>query len=136
VDGETDDEANLSMINSHEDLEVWRKSIEMVDLVYDLCQDMPAAEKFGLISQLQRAAVSVPANIAEGCGRESTRDLLRHLSIAMGSLAEVRTLLVIVKRRSFASDSAFDRADAMARTVARLLIGLQRSLRKKLNTSD
>src|SRR5690242_9206282 len=105
------------MINSHEGLEVWQMAIEMVDCVYDLCQATPATERFGLTSQLQRAAVSVPANIAESCGRDSTRDLLRHLSIAMGSLAEGRTLLVIVRRRQFVPASTLDKADAMARSV-------------------
>jgi four helix bundle protein len=77
------------MIRSHEDLEVWRRGIELVDAVYDICKELPTDERFGLVSQMQRAAISVPANIAEGCGRQSTKDLLRHLSIAQGSLAEL-----------------------------------------------
>ena len=121
------------MAGSHEDLEAWRQGIELVDSVYDLCKSLPTDERYGLISQLQRAAVSVPANIAEGCGRESTRDLLRHLAIAQGSLAEVRTLLVIIARRGFAPSPALVAADDLSARGARLLIGLRRSLRRKLD---
>src|SRR5690348_6230925 len=122
------------MSHSHEDLDVWRQAIELVDRAYDLCKKLPADERFGLVSQIQRAAVSVPANIAEGCGRDSTKDLLRHLSIAQGSLAEVRTLLVIVGKRKFISPESLELVEAQAKRVGQLLIGLQRALRKKLNS--
>ncbi|BBO32681.1 four helix bundle protein [Lacipirellula parvula] len=120
------------MASSHEDLEVWQLGIDLVDAVYDVCLSMPAAERFGLISQMQRASVSVPANIAEGCGRGSTKDLLRHLAISQGSLAELRTLLLIVQRRNFVAAEELEPVDALASRVGRLLVGLQRSLRKKL----
>jgi four helix bundle protein len=121
------------MAHSHEDLDVWQQGIELVDGVYDLCKQLPADERFGLISQLQRSAVSVPSNVAEGCGRDSTKDLLRHLSIAQGSLAELRTLLEVVRRRQFVSDSLLMSLDAQAKRVGRLLVGLRRALRKKLD---
>lgn len=120
------------MAGSHEDLKVWRVGIDLVDAIYDLCLSMPAAERFGLISQMQRASVSVPANIAEGSGRDSTKDLLRHLAIAQGSLAELRTLLLIVRRRNFVAADELEAVDALASRVGRLLVGLQRALRKKL----
>jgi four helix bundle protein len=69
------------MAHSHEDIEVWKKGMDLVDAVYSLSAKLPASEHFGLISQLQRASVSIPANIDEGCGRETTKDLLRHRSI-------------------------------------------------------
>lgn len=121
------------MAGSHEDLEVWRKGIDLVDAVYDLCKVLPSDERYGLVSQMRRAAVSVPANIAEGFGRESTRDLLRHLSIAQGSLAELRTLLVITRRRGYAGENDIDAIDGLSSRVARLLMGLRRSLRRKLS---
>jgi four helix bundle protein len=122
------------MAANHTDLEVWQKSLDLVDRVYDLCLEMPAAEKYGITSQIQRAAVSVPANIAEGFARDSTKDLLRHLSIARGSLAEVRTFLIIIKRRNFVAEMSIAMADEFASQTARLLTGLQRSLRQKLRT--
>ncbi|MCA9238060.1 MAG: four helix bundle protein [Planctomycetales bacterium] len=121
-------------MRSHEDLDVWRSGIDLVDRVYDLCRSLPVDERFGLISQLQRASVSVPANIAEGCGRDSTKDLLRHLAIAQGSLAEARTLLVIVRRRGFAKAAEVDEVDTLAQSVARMLVGLQRAMRRKLDS--
>lgn len=120
------------MAGSHEDLEVWRLGLDLVDAIYDLCASMPAAERFGLTSQMQRSAVSVPANIAEGCGRDSTKELLRHLAIAQGSLAELRTLLLIVQRRQFVDSKELEVVDALASRVGRLLVGFQRALRKKL----
>ncbi|MEM8864331.1 MAG: four helix bundle protein [Planctomycetota bacterium] len=117
---------------SHEDLQVWQLAIDLVDLVYEMTQGFPADERFGLTSQLQRAAVSVPANIAEGAGRESTKDFLRHLSIAQGSLAEVRTLFVIADRREYITCSEFEHARKETESVAKLLMGLRNSLRRKL----
>ena len=76
---------------NHEDLRVWQEAIELVDCVYELSANLPKDERFGLVSQIQRAAVSIPGNLAEGCGRETTRDLLRFVAIARGSLAEVKT---------------------------------------------
>jgi four helix bundle protein len=124
------------MGRGHEDLDVWRTAIDLVDGVYDLSAQLPSTEKFGLVSQMQRAAVSVPANIAEGCGRDSSKDLLRHLSIAQGSLAELRTLLVIIRRRRFANDDALGNLDAFSARVGRMLVGLQRSLRAKLQNES
>ena len=120
------------MGRSHEDLEVWVRAMDLVDRIYELSKLLPADERFGLVTQLQRAAVSIPANIAEGCGRDSTKDLLRHLSIAQGSLAELKTLLAIVVRRRFVPSQHSELSRQEAGTVSRLLVGLQRSLRRKL----
>lgn len=124
------------MGRSHEDLDVWRAAIDLVDGIYDLSARLPPTEKFGLVSQMQRAAVSVPANIAEGCGRDTTKDLLRHLSISQGSLAELRTLLVIVRRRSFATEDLLATLETSAARIGRMLVGLQRSLRTKLENES
>lgn len=120
-------------MSSHQDLEAWRSAIDLVDMVYDLAKQLPTDERFGLISQMQRAVVSVPANIAEGCGRDSTKDFLRHLSIARGSLAEVSTFLVIIRRRGFATSLEMDEINAQLDKVGRLTAGLRRSLRSKLD---
>ncbi|WP_146568128.1 four helix bundle protein [Posidoniimonas corsicana] len=120
-------------MKSHEELEVWQKAIDLVDSAYGIAVGLPDQERFGLISQLQRAAVSVPANIAEGAGRDSTKEFLRHLSIARGSLAEVSTFFVIIERRGYASPETLNAARALLDQVGRLLSGLQRYLRKKLD---
>ena len=91
-------------IQSYRDLTVWQLGMQITEDVYALTKSFPAEERFGLTSQLRRAAASVPANIAEGHARSSTKDFLRHLSIAIGSLAEVTTFLELAERLKFASD--------------------------------
>jgi four helix bundle protein len=120
------------MLKSHEDLDVWKLAIEVADVVYDLGKSLPVNERFGLTSQIQRAAVSVAANIAEGSARDSTRDFLRHLAIAQGSLAEVQTLLIIIRRRGFGSQDVLTQATNMSSSVGRMLVALRNSLRRKL----
>jgi four helix bundle protein len=120
------------MVRSHEDLEVWKLAIDLADAVYDYCKAFPTSERFGLVSQLQRAAVSVAANIAEGSARESTKDFIRHLSIAQGSLAEVQTLLLIAQRREFGLEAENQRLADQSQSIARMLVALRKSLRRKL----
>lgn len=124
------------MVRSHEELDVWKRAIDLADSVYDYCKTFPTDERFGLISQLQRAAVSVAANIAEGSARESTKDFLRHLSIAQGSLAEVQTLLVIALRRKFGQEAENLRLADKGRSIARMLVALRKALRRKLEDKD
>ncbi|TWU28149.1 four helix bundle protein [Bythopirellula polymerisocia] len=121
------------MVHSHEDLEVWKRAMDLVDSIYGITNQLPDSERFGLVSQMQRASVSVPANIAEGCGRESTKDLLRHLAIAQGSLSELRTLILITQRRNYVKKEVTTENLKLSETVARLLSGFRRSLRKKLS---
>jgi four helix bundle protein len=91
----------MSKVNSHKDLLVWQRSIDLVEIIYKVCQRLPNSEKWGLISQMQRAAVSVPSNIAEGYGRQATGEYRHHLSIARGSLMELETQLILTQRLSF-----------------------------------
>lgn len=88
-------------MKSHKDLTVYKTSIDLVTDVYQLSQNFPDAEKFGLTSQIRRAAVSIPSNIAEGAARSSKKDFIRFLYIALGSLAETETQLEIVNRLEF-----------------------------------
>jgi four helix bundle protein len=91
----------MGKLRSYRDLEVWQRSITLVEQAYKLTSSFPASEKFGLSSQLQRASVSISLNIAEGYGRSHRGDYLRFLSIAKGSVAEVETLLIISVRLGF-----------------------------------
>ncbi len=115
-----------------EDLDVWKLSMSLVTALYRETAQWPDSERFGLISQIRRAAVSVPTNIAEGHGRSTTREYLRFLDIADGSLAEVRTLLQIACSIEFATAESTEKYLTEARQVGRLLGGLKRALRKKL----
>ena len=109
------------------DLQVWQKAIELVTEMYRVTADFPADERFGLTSQLRRAAVSVPSNIAEGHGRHTPGEFLQFLGHARGSLCEVETQLTIANNLGFLKDPAplLERASE----IARMLNGLMRSLR-------
>ncbi|MNI45654.1 hypothetical protein D3C73_1000920 [compost metagenome] len=116
-------------IRRYRDLLVWQKAIAWVEAVYAATKEWPADEKFGLISQVRRAAVSVPSNIAEGCARRSTADFIRFLLIARGSLAEVETQLIIAQRLAYLSEAALssllDPADEISRMLAGLITKLE-----------
>lgn len=86
---------------NHKDLDVWKKSMSLVELIYDYTKKFPEDEKFGLISQMRRAAVSVPSNIAEGAARKSDKELVQFIMIALGSLSELETQYLISIRLQF-----------------------------------
>ncbi|MDN5323931.1 MAG: hypothetical protein PWQ67_2385, partial [Clostridia bacterium] len=95
-------------IRNFEDLQVWQKAHELVKLIYtDKNFNIPAHEKYGLESQLKRAAISVPANIAEGCRRQHEKELVQFLSVALGSLSEVRYYLILCKDIGYISETKY-----------------------------
>ena len=91
----------MDKIKSHKDLKVWQESMTLVILVYRISEDFPKHEIYGLSSQIRRAAVSIPSNIAEGAGRNGENEFTRFLYIALGSLSEVETQLEISQRLSY-----------------------------------
>ena len=115
---------------SYRDLVVWQKSMRLVTETYLVTEAFPKSEMFGLTSQLKRAVISVPSNIAEGQGRDSTKEFLHHLSIAYGSLMEVETQIQIAANLSYIMQSEADKLTDKCGEVGRLLNGLLRSLRK------
>ncbi len=114
----------------HKDLEVWKLSMTMVIKVYQLTKDFPECERFGLVNQIRRAAVSIPSNISEGCGRGTDKDTLRFLDIALGSSAEVETQLLIADSLGYA-----DVQDILKDLdkINALLYGLKKYLKQKTN---
>ncbi len=117
------------MIKSYRDLKVWERAMELVTESYKLTKILPKTEVYGLSTQIQRAAVSVPANIAEGHGREHLGDYLRCLSIASGSLAELETHLLITNRLALIGRNELEPALKLAAEVSRMLSGLTRKLK-------
>jgi len=115
-------------IKSFEDLEVWRKAHELTLLSYRLTRAFPPDERFGLISQLRRASSSVAANIAEGYGRRTTKELLRSLRIANGEAEETRYFSLLSKDLSYMNQQEFDTVNQLCRSVSQLLSALGRSL--------
>ncbi|RIK65844.1 MAG: four helix bundle protein [Planctomycetota bacterium] len=112
------------------ELIVWRKAIEMTKNVYRITQRLPDSERFGMMSQMRRAAVSVPSNIAEGNARETVKDYLKFLVTARGSLAEVETQFIIATELKMLDDTAF--VLAAINEVKRILQGLILSLRRRM----
>jgi len=119
-------------IRSYRDLQVWQKAMALVVESYRLAKLLPKSETYGLISQIQRAAVSVPANIAEGHGREHLGDYLRHLSVANGSLMELETHFLISVELEFLTRDQIAQAMRMTAEVGRMLNGLTQKLRGPL----
>jgi four helix bundle protein len=119
-------------IRDFRDLDVWRKAMDLAAACYKVGEQLPRSETYGLRSQLQRAAVSVPANIAEGSGRLAPRDYIRHLAIANGSLLELTTHLELTKRLALVDRRRADEALALAGDVGRMLRRLMKVLSAKL----
>ena len=121
-------------VRSYRDLAIWQKAVELAVECYLVTQGFPKHEIYGLSAQLQRAAVSVPANIAEGRSRRYTREFLQHLSIANGSLAELETHLEIAQRLGYLPTEHSDPLQKSCATIGRMLGALQNSLNKKLTS--
>lgn len=121
-------------VNSFRDLRVWQDGIRLVTECYRVTRTFPDDERFGLVNQLRRSAVSVPANIAEGWGRQSTKDYLRYLAIANGSLAELETHLEIAAALGFLSQEAHATLTDDIHRLARMLNRLKQSLRQRPNS--
>ena len=111
------------MMKSYQELEVWKEARVLVKDIYLLTIKLPSEEKFGLISQLRRAAVSVPANIAEGIGRNHSKDTLQFLFIARGSLNELETLLILSLDLDFISQESIQEIMERLIRTRKLLIG-------------
>ena len=119
----------------HEKLDVWKKSVEMVTDVYEVTKVFPPDERFGLTSQIRRAGVSIPANIAEGAGRQSDKEFCRFIAIAQGSASELETELLIAKNLGYISATEYERIYEEINTIARMLIGLSRTVRARIGNS-
>jgi four helix bundle protein len=121
----------MSEIKTYRDLTVWQKAVDLVADAYRLSDRFPRSEEFALRLQLRRAAVSVPANIAEGHGRTGIGEYLHHLSIAHGSIAELETLLTVAVRLGYLDGAVVDAIHSQSEEVGRLIRALMRRLRER-----
>jgi four helix bundle protein len=119
------------MLKSYRDLLVWQKAVELALLIYRLSEGFPKREIYGLTSQVRRAAVSVPSNIAEGYGRGSRREYLQFLSIAQGSLKEMETQTILGQRLGYVTLQPAESVLLDSEVVGKMLGSLIRSLRAK-----
>lgn len=114
----------MSEIKSHRDLLIWRKAMELALSLYEISKHFPAEERFGLISQIRRAAVSVPSNIAEGQARHSGKEFSQFLYIAKGSLAELDTQCTIAQRLNMMNISEYEQVIASVNELQRMIYSL------------
>ncbi len=115
-------------VQDFKQLIAWQKAMDFVVEVYQATAKFPSEERFGLTSQVRRASVSIPSNIAEGQGRGPTLDFVRYLKIARGSLQEVDTQLTLAIRLGFLPQEHYDRLSEMIAELAKIVSGLIRSI--------
>ena len=115
-------------MQSYKDLIVWQKNIECVALIYSLTERFPKTEQFGLTSQMRRAAVSIPSNLAEGYARKHRAEYLQFIRIAYGSGAELETQLILTKKLGFAQDKNLASVVSLLDEIMRMLNKLSSSL--------
>jgi four helix bundle protein len=113
---------------SYRDLEVWKLSIDFVKKVYQVTHNFPDSEKFGLINQIRRAAVSIPSNIAEGQGRNSAKEFRQFLAISLGSLAELETQLIIAKEIEYLTQNGLDALLSPLDRIRKMIKGLSKGI--------
>lgn len=123
----------MTSVRTFRDLIAWQKAMELVKAIYSMTASLPDTEKFGLVSQMRRAAVSIPSNIAEGHGRESRADYLRFLKVARGSLMELQTQIILIEELNLAPVEP--RIWERQAETDRVLQALIRSLQKINNES-
>lgn len=119
-----------NIISSYKDLIVWQKSIELVTLIYKLIDNFPKSETYGLVSQIRRAVVSIPANIAEGHRRNHLPEFIQFLAVANGSAAEVETYFEIIKRLNYADERETKPLEELLLEILKMLNVLSRNLKR------
>jgi four helix bundle protein len=117
-------------MRNYKNLKIWIQGIELVKQVYILAEQLPNSEKYGLKSQITRAVVSIPSNIAEGCSRNSEIEFKRFLEIAIGSLFEVETQLIIAKELNFIKPKDLDLVFNLLESESKMINGLINTIKK------
>ena len=119
-------------MHNFEKLKIWQKAIELVTETYLKSQSFPKEEIYGLTSQIRRCAVSIPSNIAEGCGRNTDKDFNNFLGISLGSAFEFETQLIICKNLEFINNEDFKYLESEIQHIQNMLIKLKSSIKKKI----
>jgi len=131
VEGENQEEQVMSL-QSYRELEVWQFGMDLAENCYRITRTFPKDELFGMTSQIRRAVVSIPANIAEGQGREGTKEFQHHLSIARGSLMELETHLMLCQRVGLLDAATVNPLLALCEQISRMMSGLRKALERRL----
>ena len=114
--------------HNFKELTVWKKSVDLTVLIYEVTRSFPDIEKFGLVSQIQRSCVSIASNIAEGCGRVSIKELKHYVSISMGSAYELETQIILSSKIGYITVEKLNSLSILITEVQRMLFGFYNSL--------
>ncbi len=117
-------------VKTYKELNVWKKGLDIVDKVYKLTESFPSEERYGLSSQMQRCAVSISSNIAEGFTRHHTKEYIQFLYVALGSCAELETQLIVSNRRDYITQNDLEDLQEDIDHESRMLMNLIKSLRQ------
>jgi four helix bundle protein len=120
-------------VHNFKELIVWQKGIELCKLVYEICAEFPLHEKYNLKSQIERCAVSIPSNIAEGCGRIGNKEFQHFISIANGSAFELETQLILAKEFGFVKVEKINQVSDLITQIEKMIFSLYNSLNTKTN---
>jgi four helix bundle protein len=123
-------------MTSHKELKVWQKGIELVKSIYEITQLFPPNEQFGLISQMRRAAVSIPSNIAEGCGRNSDKELIHFLYVALGSASELETQIIVSQELNFLGKEKSEQLQSLILEIIKMISSLIKTIRTRNEKSN
>ena len=118
-------------MDTHKDLMVWKKGIELVKNIYQITNSFPNSEQFGLTSQMRRCSVSIPSNIAEGCGRNSDKELIHFLYIALGSSSELETQIIISVELNFLEKEKATVCFNLLNEIIRMITALIKSIKTR-----
>jgi len=118
-------------MKTHKDLDAWKNAIDLVSRIYQITDNFPKSEEFSLKNQIRRASVSVPSNIAEGAGRHYNKEFIQFLYIALGSLSEVETQLIISRNLSYINDEILNKLETQIISIRAQISGLIKYLKTK-----
>ena len=118
-------------MKNYKELKIWQQGIEIVKSTFEISQHLPMTEKYGMISQMTRAAISIPANIAEGSSRISDKDYARFLEIALGSAFELQTYFVLIREMNWLKNENMQKPEQLLEEEIKMIHGLLKVLRGK-----
>ena len=116
-------------VKSYKDLNVWQKGLEIVEKIYNLTKTFPRYEVYGIASQMQRSAISIPSNIAEGFMRQHNKEYVQFLYVALGSCAELETQLIISQKMNYVKQESFNYLQEIIEHESRMLVNLIKALK-------
>lgn len=131
-----EEQRQTAKVLHYKDLKIWQRGMSLTKTIYRLTAGFPSEEKFGLASQMRRAAVSIPSNIAEGQARRGTKEFVQFLALASGSLAELETQLILTVNLGFALSSDTMPAETDIAEIQKMVAALQRKLAERLRGSE